>query len=211
MRRSAGELVADRLERAHGGRPDLVELDHVKAEIAADRVADRADLHPEQRVLERRVARRHPTEIAALRFRAGAADTSAASFAKSSPLRSALGDRRRFRARRLLVTLVDRDQDVARVPLLGRLKPIALLVVGLAQRFVADVDRRRDVGERELDVFEIDRFRRLITSLVALIMGRDRSLVDRARGRESIDREQPVADLAALIVELDVAAEFGAA
>ncbi len=63
-----GKLVANLLERAHGGRPDLVELDHVKAEIAAYGVADRAGLHAEQRVLERRVTRRHPAEIAALRF-----------------------------------------------------------------------------------------------------------------------------------------------
>ena len=159
----------------------------MKAEIATHRVADRADLHAEERVLERCVARRHPAEVAALRFRAGVCRYFGRELREVLALAQAVGDRRRLRARRLLVALVDRDQDVARVPLLGRLKPIALFIVSLAQRVVANVDRRGDVGERELDVFEVDRLGRLVSSLVALIVGGDRSLVDRDAAEKRID------------------------
>ncbi len=90
-----------------------------------------------------------------------------------------------------------------------RLEPLALLLVGRTQLFVADLHGRGDVGQRELDVLEVDGFRRLIARLIVLVACRDGGVVDRDARAERLEVEQRVRDLAPLVVELDIAAELG--
>ncbi len=84
-----------------------------------------------------------------------------------------------------------------------------LFLVGRAQILFGHLDRRRDVGQRELDVLEVDGLRRLIARLIVLVTRGDGGVVDRDVRCERRDVEQRVSDLAPLVVELDVAAELG--
>src|SRR6185503_6967448 len=195
------DLLAHGLERLHLAGAYLVEPDDVEAVVAAHGLADLPDLQREQRVLEGtdELAAREPGELAALRLRAGVGRDlgcdSGEILAASEPRDDTFGRR----LRRVVLSFRNADQDVPRAPLLGRLEPSALFFVGLAQLLVGDLDGRSDVGQSELDVFEIDGLGRLVARLVVLVARCNRRVVD---------REQRVADFALLVVELDITAKL---
>jgi hypothetical protein len=184
----------------------------VEAGVRTNGLADRADLKRIQRILERadeKAAAADPAEIAALRLRAGVSRHLRRDGGKVLTAPQPRDDAFGLRERRVFLALRDLDEDVLGVPLLGRLEPLALALVGGAQLLVGDFDRRGDVGHRELDVLEIDGFRGLIARLVVLVVRRDSCVVDRDVRAECVDVEQRIRHFALLVVDLDVAAELG--
>ncbi len=103
-------------------------------------------------------------------FVPASAETSAATAAKSSPLRTRCDDALRLsRERHPLRPSATSIRMWPRAALLGRLETLALFFVGGAQVLVADLDGRRNVGQRELDVLEVDGLGGLIARLIVLV------------------------------------------
>ena len=159
------------------------------------------DLHCKQRVLERarQLAAREPRQIAALCFRAGIGRDLGRDLREVFTASQARDNSFGRHSRRVVLPFRNGDQDMASVPLLGRLEPRLLFVVRLAQLRVGYRHLLGNVGQCELDVLEIDRFGGLVARLVVLVARRDRRVVDRDIRAERFDVEQRVSDFTLLI------------
>src|SRR5690606_21410614 len=94
--------------------------------------------------------------------------------------------------------LVDLKQDMPCEALLDRLEARAILVVVRTELCLADVDRLRNVRERQFDVLEIDGLGGLVVGGVRFVVRLDLGVVGLNAVEEVVDRERREADLAAL-------------
>ncbi len=195
------ELAAHCLEALLVRRVDLVEANDVIAELRLHRTADLALFHAEQRVRKRpdEALPRCPAKVAALCLRSGIIRVLGRKAREVLARADASGERIGLCARGVIVRS-GLHQDVPAPPAFGG--DVAFgrhLVVVLPQRLVGHVDARRDVGQVEPHILQVDALRRLVVSLVLLVpvrhvRGRDRDFVGKTGCR--YDRHVHFADFA---------------
>ena len=172
------------------------------AELGLHRPFDLADLHAEERIRKRRDEGRalRPAEVAAVVRGPRVLGVLLGELAEVFP-RLRLGEHLLRLCERCGVVLA-RDENVARVALLGHLETPLGLLVGRAQVRVAHRHLRLERSQRELRILEVRGLRGHVLRLVSLVVGLDRGSVDAGGGLEALHRQHEVAHLALLPLEL---------